>query len=317
MKTIELQMPVTRSAVAFVRGWLPTRRKIVGAIQIVHGMAEHSGRYERLARTLTDAGFAVYAQDLPGHGRTARARDELGQVPEGGFWRLALQSVRCLQRDLGDWHPGVPAFLFGHSMGSFLLQDYLSRHARDLSGAVISASTANAGPMRLLGLGILRLEAMRIGAEEASSIADLLTFRSYNWRFRPNRTEFDWLSTVAVEVDRYVADPHCGFRCSTALWIELLEALGRLDDRRATRVSKKLPLLLTAGEDDPVSSGAKGPQALARRYREAGLTDVTVKTYAGARHEAHNDHCAEQFARDLVGWLSQHVAVPAGDSSAA
>ncbi len=307
MKSIELQLPVTRNQVAFTRGWTPEERPVIGAVQIVHGMAEHGGRYAHVARALTAAGFAVYVQDLPGHGRTARARDELGQFPEGAGWRLALQSVRCLQRELGDWHPDVPLFLYGHSMGSFLLQDYLGRHAHDLAGAVISASTADVGPTRALGLMILKLESLRVGLDEPSAIADLLTFRSYNRRFKPNRTPFDWLSTDAAEVDRYVADPHCGFRCSTGLWIELLDAIGRLDDRRAARVPDKLPLLLTAGEDDPVCAGAKGPRLLAQRYRDAGLRDVTVRTYAGARHELLNDHCREQALRDLVDWLAQRA----------
>jgi len=144
---------------------------------------------------------------------------------------------------------------------------------------------------------------MRAGLDEPSAIADLLTFRSYNRRFKPTRTAFDWLSTDAAEVDRYIADPHCGFRCSTGTWIELLEAIGRLDDRRAARVPSRLPLLLTAGEDDPVSNGAKGPKLLAERYRKAGLTDVTVKTYPGARHEPLNDHCREAVIRDVVEWM--------------
>ena len=302
MRSIELQLPVSKSAVAFTRGWIPDE-PVRGAVQIVHGMAEHGGRYEVLARALVEAGYAVYAQDLPAHGRTARARDELGQFPGGYGWRLALQSVRCLQRELGDWHPGVPLFLYGHSMGSFLLQDYLGRHAHDLAGAVISASTADTGPLRAIGVLILKLEAMRAGLDEPSAIADLLTFRSYNRRFKPTRTAFDWLSTDAAEVDRYIADPHCGFRCSTGTWIELLEAIGRLDDRRAARVPARLPLLLTAGEDDPVSNGAKGPKLLAERYRKAGLTDVSVKTYPGARHEPLNDHCRDAVIRDVVDWV--------------
>lgn len=306
MKSIELQLPVSGSAVAFMRGWTPDDGAR-GALQIVHGMCEHGGRYERLAAALTAAGFAVYVLDLPGHGRTARAKDELGQFPEGHGWRLCLQSMRCLQREIADWHPGLPQFMYGHSMGSFLLQDYLGRHAHDLAGAVLSASTADPGPLRAIGLAILKFEAWRIGPESPSALANALTFGQYNRRFAPNRTAFDWLSTLPAEVDRYIADPHCGFRASTGLWVELLDEIGRLTDRRAQRVPKHLPLLITAGEDDPVCAGAKGPQSLARRYRSAGLGDVSVKTYPRARHEPLNDHCREQVTRDLVEWLLERV----------
>ena len=150
------------------------------------------------------------------------------------------------QRELGEWHAGAPQFMFGHSMGSFLLQDYLSRHAHDLRGAVLSAGTADPGPLRAIGLALLKAEALWRGDDEPSALADHLTFRSYNRRFAPTRTAFDWLSRDAAEVDRYVADPHCGFRCTTGLWVQLLEAIGRLDARRAARVPKRLALLAIA-----------------------------------------------------------------------
>ena len=307
-KAGEFQLTVSKSAIAFVRCWLPEGRPRA-VIQIVHGMAEHSGRYERLAAALTAEGYAVYAQDLPGHGRTARAPDELGHFSESAGWRLALQSIRCLQRELGEWHEGAPQFLIGHSMGSFLLQDYLSRHAHDLSGAVLSASTADAGPLRAVGLALLKGEGLWRGLDERSALAEALTFKSYNRKFSPTRTAFDWLSRDPLEVDRYVADPQCGFRCTTGLWVQLLEAMGRLDKRRAARVPNRLALLAIAGEDDPVCAGRKGPASLKKRYTEAGLGDVTARSYPKGRHELLNDVCREEVTADLIGWLNQRAPV--------
>jgi alpha-beta hydrolase superfamily lysophospholipase len=308
MKASEFQLSVSKNAIAFTRCWLPegTPR---AAIQVIHGMAEHGGRYERLAAALTAEGYAVYAQDLPGHGRTARAPDELGHFSEGAGWRLALQAIRCLQREIGEWHVGAPQFIFGHSMGSFLLQDYLSRHAHDLSGAVLSASTADAGLLRVLGLMLLKGEALWSGLDERSALAEQLTFKSYNRRFAPTRTAFDWLSRDAAEVDRYVADPQCGFRCTTGLWLQLLEAVGRLDQRRAARVPKHLALLAIAGEDDPVCGGRKGPLSLHRRYTEAGLSDVIARSYPQGRHELLNDLCRDEVTADLIAWLNQRAPV--------
>lgn len=308
MKSSEFQLTVSKNAIAFVRCWLPDVDVPRAVVQLIHGMAEHSGRYERLALALTSAGYAVYAQDLPGHGRTARAPDELGHFSEHAGWRLALQSMRCLQRELGEWHAGAPQFMFGHSMGSFLLQDYLSRHAHDLRGAVLSAGTADPGPLRAIGLALLKAEALWRGDDEPSALADHLTFRSYNRRFAPTRTAFDWLSRDAPEVDRYVADPHCGFRCTTGLWVQLLEAIGRLDARRAARVPKRLSLLAIAGDADPVCGGRKGPLSLQRRYTDAGLTDVSARSYPAARHELLNDQCRDEVTADLMAWLDQRVA---------
>lgn len=308
MRTAEFQLPVSKQAVAFVRAWLPKGRTR-GVLQIVHGMAEHGGRYARFAEAAATLGFAVYAQDLPGHGRTARAPDELGHFADHNGWKLALQSIRCLQREAGERHAGTPAFMLGHSMGSFLLQDYLIRHAHDLAGAILSASTADTGPLRALGLTLLRAEALWAGVDHPSALAESLTFKGFNRRFRPNRTAFDWLSRDTAEVDRYVADPHCGFRCSTGLWIELLDAIGRLgDERRFARIPKRLPVLLVAGEADPVCDGAKGPRSLERRYRKAGLADITVRTYPEARHELLNELCRDQVTQDLLDWLQQRAA---------
>lgn len=308
MRTAEFQLPVTKQATAFVRSWLPETAPR-GLLQIVHGMAEHSGRYARFATAATAVGFAVYAQDLPGHGRTARAPDELGHFGDHNGWRLALQSIRCLQREIGERHAGTPAFMFGHSMGSFLLQDYLIRHARDLAGAVLSASTASTGPLRPIGLALLRAEALWAGLDHPSTLAEKLTFKSFNRRFRPNRTAFDWLSRDSAEVDRYIADPHCGFRCSAGLWIELLGATGRLGDpRRFARIPKQLPVLLIAGEADPVCGGARGPRSLERRYRQAGLSDITVRTWPDARHELLNELCRDEVTREVLDWLLQRAA---------
>ncbi|WP_428310805.1 alpha/beta hydrolase [Hydrocarboniphaga sp.] len=307
-KNGEFQLTVSKSAIAFVRCWLPEGAPRA-VIQIVHGMAEHSGRYDRLAAALTAEGYAVYAQDLPGHGRTARAPDELGHFSETGGWRLALQSLRCLQRELGEWHEGVPQFMLGHSMGSFLLQDYLSRHAHDLAGAVLSASTADAGPLRAVGLALLKAEGLWRGLDTRSALAEALTFKSYNRKFAPTRTAFDWLSRDPHEVDRYVSDPQCGFRCTTGLWVQLLEAMGRLDKRRAARVPKRLALLAIAGEDDPVCAGRKGPASLKKRYSEAGLSDVSARSYVKGRHELLNDVCRDEVTADLIGWLNQRAPV--------
>lgn len=302
----EFQLQVRRSAIAFVRAWLP-EGQVRGVVQIIHGMAEHSGRYARLAQALTAAGYAVYAQDLPAHGRTARAPDELGVFTERSGWRLALQSIRLLQQETREWHPDAPQFLFGHSMGSFLLQDYLGRHAQGLRGAVLSASSRDPGLERRIGLALVQAEALWGGIGQRSAVADLLTFRSYNRKFSPARTTFDWLSRDTAEVDRYIADPQCGFRCNNLLWIQLLQAIGRLDDAHAQRIPKDLALLIIAGEADPVSKGRRGQRGLRRHYADAGLRDISDRLYPKARHELLNDLCRDEVTADLLDWLGQRT----------
>lgn len=311
MRATEFQLTVS-DGVAFVRAWLPAKAPRA-CVQIVHGMAEHGGRYARFATALNHAGYAVYAQDLPGHGRTARAPDELGHFADRYGWRLALQSIRAVQVEMRERHPGLPIVYFGHSMGALLGQDYIVHHGRDLAACVLSATTGDMGLRRLLGLSLMRAEIAWAGPRHRSRIAEELSFKAYNQRFKPNRTSADWLSRDPDEVDRYVGDPRCGFRASSGLWAELLSAGGRLrETARLARVPRTLPVLLLSGTEDPTTGDGKGTSALERAYFAAGLSDITLKLYAEARHELLNDLCREQVTADVVEWLDKRIGQRAG-----
>jgi len=294
---------------AWVQSWQPEHRPR-GVVQIVHGMAEHGGRYARLAAALTARGFAVYAQDLPGHGRTAGSVAAAGHFGERGEWRLALGAVNGVRALIEKEQPGIPLFLLGHSMGSFLAQHYLVEHGDGLAGAILSATSASMGPLRGVGEALMRLEARLFGADHRSALAEALTFRDFNRRFRPTRTPADWLSRDAAEVDAYVADPYCGFRCSAGLWAELLRA-GRflIEPARLVRVPKKLPILLISGGADPVCQNGSGSHALAHAYRDAGLEFVEIEVYPEARHELLNDSCRDQVTRHILEWLLDREAL--------
>lgn len=292
---------------AWVHRWSPGARKAPAraVVQIVHGMAEHGARYGRIAERLVGAGYAVYAQDLPGHGRSVQSREELGHVDDEDGWPQTLAAINAVRSLAEREQPGAPLFLLGHSRGSFLLQDYLVEHGRGLAGAVFSAGTGDLGPLRRIGEWLLRLEALWQGRAHRSAIADQLTFKDFNRRFKPARTDFDWLSRDPAEVDAYIADPLCGFRCSCALWLELMAMGGRMNDaERLQRVPTTLPVLLLNGSDDPACRGATGARALERLYRDAGLSDVTLTLYSDARHELLNDLCRDRVADDLLTWLA-------------
>ncbi|MGQ0700185.1 MAG: lysophospholipase [Panacagrimonas sp.] len=306
MSATEYQLQVN-NAISFVRAWLPAQAPLA-CVQIVHGLAEHGGRYARFATELNRAGFAVFAQDLPGHGRTARAPDELGHFADDHGWRLALQSIRAVQVDIRERHPGVPLSLFGHSMGGLLAQDYIVHHGRDLKAAVLSGTTGDMGLMRPIGLALMRAEIGWAGTRHRSQIAENLSFTSFNRRFKPTRTEFDWLSRDPAEVDRYIDDPRCGFKASASLWAELLAIGGRLrEPARLARIPGNLPILIIGGTEDPTTNGVKGPTALERAYFRAGLSDVSLKLYEGGRHELLNDICRDQVTQDVIEWLKARL----------
>lgn len=309
MQSAEFQHRVGGGLQAFVRSWRPDGAAR-GVVQVVHGMAEHGGRYARLAEALAGRGFAAYAHDLPGHGPHAQVR---GHFADRRGWRVAIASIREVQRLVQREQPGKPLFMLGHSMGSFLVQHFLADSGNTLAGAVLSATTGDFGRLRPLGLALIRAEALLYGRRHPSALGEALSFRAFNLKFRPTRTRFDWLSRDAAEVDRYAADPHCGFRCSAGLWIDLLAAVENLTQpNRLQRIPKTLPVLMLAGAEDPVSGGARGLRALKTHYARVGLRDLTVRIYAGARHELFNETCRDETTADLLGWLENHL--PAAQS---
>lgn len=290
------------------RAWLYRWRPSVpphGVVQVVHGMAEHGERYRRFAAALTAQGFAVYAQDLPGHGRTAENIAALGHIAEHGSWARLLSAVHGVRAHIEQEHPGLPLFLFGHSMGSFIAQHHLIEHGAGLKGAVLSATSGTLGPLRMLGLAINRAQIRLFGPGHHSALTETLTFKAFNKTFAPNRTPSDWLSRDPAEVDAYVADPYCGHRCSASTWAGLLSAGGALlDPARLARIPKALPVLLIAGSADPVCDGGRGTHLLAEHYRKAGLSNVTTLVYEGARHELLNETCREAVTADVLDWFA-------------
>ena len=295
---------------AWLHAWLPEGQP-KAVVQIVHGMAEHAGRYARFAAVLNARGFAVYAQDLPGHGQTAASIAALGHVADEGSWEKLLSAVHGVRAYIEQRHPALPLFLLGHSMGSFIAQHHLVEHGAGLAGVVLSATSGTLGPLRAVGLALNRAQIKLFAPDHRSALTEVLTFKTFNKAFKPNRTASDWLSRDTAEVDAYLADPYCGFRCSASLWAGLLHAgSALLDAERLMRIPTTLPVLLIAGSTDPVCGGGRGTHLLAEHYRKRGLTTVTTVVYEGARHELLNETCRAEVTADLLDWFDERLQTP-------
>jgi alpha-beta hydrolase superfamily lysophospholipase len=291
--------------------WLPDGPP-KAAVQIVHGLAEHAERYARLAEALTVAGYGVYASDQRGHGRTATRAEDLGFFAERDGWRRLLDDLWQVNRQIAADHPGLPLLLIGHSLGSFLAQHLISEHGDALAGVVLSASDGKPPLLASAGRVIARVERLRLGQRGRSALLHGLAFEAFNKTVAPTRTSADWLSRDPAEVDKYVADPRCGFVTTTQGWIDFLDALPEIArPERQARVPKQLPLYIIAGTADPVSDGAKRLQQLLAAYGKAGLEHVTHRFYEGARHELFNETNRDEVTRDLIRWLDAVIAAPA------
>jgi alpha-beta hydrolase superfamily lysophospholipase len=221
-----------------------------------------------------------------------------------GGWARCLDDLWLLHRRLASDLPGLPLVMLGHSMGSFLVREFVGEHGDALSGVVLSGSDGGSSLAAAAGRWVARLEKLRLGGRGKSALIHALTFGAYNRAFRPARTPFDWLSRDPAEVDKYAADPLCGFIPTVQLWVDLLDALGRISSPSHLRpVPKNLPILVIAGDCDPVSANAKGLEKLLAAYRRAGLGRVTHRFYPGARHEIFNETNRDEVTRDLIAWL--------------
>lgn len=286
--------------------WRP-EGAVRGAMLIAHGLAEHSARYERLARALVERGWVVHACDHRGHGRTAKSEAELGFFGARAGWHRVVLDLKEHVEALRKAAPDVPLVFFGHSMGSLLLQRYLARYGRTIDAAVLSGTSGKPPAIAAVGRLVARLQRIRKGPMGRSRLINHLAFGAFNKAFAPNRTEFDWLSRDPAEVDRYVADPKCGFNATIQLWIDLLDAIPTLTHRNAVASMRTdMPVLVFAGDRDPVGDNGKSVAGLVAQWRAAGI-QVSDKLYPEARHETLNETNRDEVTADLIGWLEDSV----------
>ncbi len=258
--------------------WSP-RDTPKAVLQLAHGAGEHSLRYLEPLAPLIEGGYAIYSADHRGHGATAGSIDRLGEFGPGGA-AAAIDDMAILSRLIRSAHPGRPLALLGHSMGATFAQVYFTEHHEMLDALVLSGTAAAWVP---------RGDRRRV-----------------NEGFANPRTDYDWLSRDAAEVDKYIADPYCGIRFTKESVVSFNSVRARSADAAyLSEVRKDLPIYIFVGEDDPSNAKLTRITPLIDRFTEAGLTDVTLKVYPGGRHEMLNEINRDEVVADLTAWLDR------------
>ncbi len=286
-----------------VRIWEPEGRP-KAILQIVHGMAEHIDRYDDYARFFVQNGILVVGADLASHGRSFVEGGVQGYFGENDGWSALIEDIRTLHLYIKGIYNDVPYFLFGHSMGSFLARTYASRHGNDMDGFIFSG-TAGSNPALVIAKIIAKSEIKKSGVTAKSPMLNNLSFGTYNKAFKPNRTEFDWLSVNEENVDRYVADKNCGYVFTAGGFRDLFSGLEEIGEKSwAGKVANK-PIFIIAGSEDPVGAKGKGPTEVAKALTATGH-DVTLRIYPGMRHEIHNENGKDQVWKDTLSFINTH-----------
>ncbi|WP_269930426.1 alpha/beta fold hydrolase [Aminobacter sp. HY435] len=276
------------------------------AIQINHGLAEHAARYARFADFLAARGYHVYAHDHRGHGSTSATDAPLGRFAASNGVDRVLADVGAVHDHIAEQHPGLPVVIFGHSMGGLITLNYVLRHSGRVAAAAIWNANFSAGVLGRLAQAILAYERFRLGSDVPSRLLPKLTFADWAKKVPDRRTEFDWLSRDATEVDAYVADPLCGWNASVSMWSAVFELIfNGADDRNFAPVRKDLPFNLVGGQCDPATDGGKAVEALAARLRRMGFSNLVSTVYPETRHESLNEVNRDMIMADFAGWLER------------
>lgn len=287
----------------FAREWQP-QGSPRGILQIVHGISEHSGRYDRFARFLAEQGFLVVAEDHLGHGQTAVRQGDRGYFARRKGWKTVVDDLAELHRRTAARHPGVPYFILGHSMGSFLTRTYLFRRPAPLAGVILSGTAQQPGLLMLGGRMLTRLYRLFAGEHFRSELVHGMALGSYNKAFSPTRTPCDWLTRDEATVDAYIADPLSGGRPSVGLYSDMMQGITMMQKpANLQKMQKDLPILFISGDQDPVGDMGRGVKAAYDSFLEAGCTDITLKLYAGGRHELLSELNWKEVYEDLKDWL--------------
>ena len=262
--------------------WLPDG-DIRRVLQVAHGMTEHIGRYEDFARRMTERGIAVAGFDLRGHGRNEGDAD-VASFGENG-WEASLEDMRLFFAQLRARFPDLPHDMLGFSLGSFLLREYLGRWSAGVDRAVIMG-TGHQPPLVLsVMMAIVSGQIKKGGFDNTTPLVRQLSFGTYNQKFKPNRTQSDWLCADSAQLDQYLGDSLCRRDISSGLFWQLLGAMKRTGRADAwIGVNKEMPVLLISGQEDPVGDSGKGVLAVLKQMKRAGMRRAELKMIPGARH---------------------------------
>ncbi|MBQ9687226.1 MAG: lysophospholipase [Oscillospiraceae bacterium] len=277
-------------------------------VQIAHGIAEHIDRYRDFMAFLADNGYLAVGNDHLGHGKSITAPSEQGIFAEDNGWDYVVRDMDRLHDIMRAQYPDTPYVFFGHSMGSFLTRTYLIKHPDKYDAAIISGTGHQTPAMVNGGYAMAQLYTKLFGPHKIGTTLNNVAFGSYTKGFENPRTAYDWLSRDPAVVDKYIADPLCGFVATVSLFRDMMGGIKFLTDQsNIDTMNKDKPIYFMSGEADPVGENGKGVDRAYKAFCKAGLRDVMIRLYPGGRHEMLNEINKADVYKDILAWLNEKI----------
>ena len=288
--------------------WIPDG-KVRAILQITHGMTEHIGRYEALAEVLTKVDIAVCGFDLRGHGWN-ESELNIATLGKDG-WERSITDMRIVRSKMMYQYLDVPYFMLGFSLGSFLLREYLARHSKGIAGAIIAGTGHQPGGLLEIIKMIVMTQIWKNGFDNTTPLVRKLSFETYNKKFAPNKTDFDWLCSDEEQLSDYLNDDGCRRAISSGLFWQLLASMKRTGDKHALYSwDKNMPVMLMSGTDDPVGDNTKGVREVFKAMEKRGFADVKIALYPKARHDIFHEvdsGIADRVAYEIRRWMEERI----------
>ena len=306
-KMVDFTLPSTAPGRTLHAFYCEPDGPVRAVVQLSHGMVEFIDRYKPLAESLAAQGIAVTGNDHLGHGGSIRTKADYGYFAQPDGNRAVLDDLHRMTEFAKQRWPGVPYFLLGHSMGSFYARQYLCEWGSELDGAIILGTGFQPKALVRLAKGICRVQAALFGWQHRSKLVERLSFAGYNNGLE-GRTTHDWLNRDAAEVDKYLADERCTFTFTVNAYYSMFSGILRLHDPAfVAQMPKDLPLLFLAGDADPVGERGKGVERAVQSLRDAGVQNMEVKFYPGARHELLVETNRQEVFADIADWIEKQL----------
>jgi Lysophospholipase len=288
--------------------WMPDSGNYNAVLQLTHGMVEYIDRYVPFAEFMADNGFLVVGHDHLGHGQSAAVRSDLGYFAEGRGDVMLVEDMHKL-RLITQEDPetaSLPYFMLGHSMGSYLLREYLSSYGEGLAGAIIMGTGYAPASTSKTAITMCKLLAHIHGWRYRSKFIQNLTYSKPYKKYDLTGADLNnsWLGKDPQIIDKYMHDPFCTYVFTLNGYRGLFESvLFSCDQKNIDLIPKDLPVLIVSGADDPVGDMGDGVRHVFEQYKKAGISDVSMKLYEGDRHEILNELDKNVVFADLLEWI--------------